>query len=159
MLKSRLVRTSMNLLHLLRSQLFTFHFSPLPPSLPPSLLSLSPSLPPSLSLSSYLPPSPAVNQWAALCKALPGTTDGLNPWTQCNKDFEAVKVKPTNMPFVKLVNPTKWEDISPMDVETAPPLFALALGCGKRDDMERVYQDMLEFARHKGTYMYTCIYM
>lgn len=54
------------------------------------------------------------------------------------------------MPFVKLVNPTKWEEISPMDVETAPPLFALALGCGKRDDMETVYQNMLEFARHKG---------
>ena len=56
------------------------------------------------------------------------------------------------MPFVKLVNPVKWEEVTPMDVETAPPLFALSLGCGKRDDVETVYQNMLEFARHKGAF-------
>ena len=59
-----------------------------------------------------------------------------------------------------------------MDVETASPLFALALGCGKRDDVETIYQNMLEYARHKGElrvyihkqYMYTesimqCMYI
>ena len=68
----------------------------------------------------------------------------------CDKDFEAVKIKPTGMPFVRLVNPVTWEEVCPMDVETTPPLFALALGCGKRDDVETIYQNMLEYARHKG---------
>ncbi|CAI8021126.1 Probable E3 ubiquitin-protein ligase HERC1 [Geodia barretti] len=91
----------------------------------------------------------AMNQWASLCKALPGTTDGLSPWTKCNVDFEAVKAKPTGMPFVRLVNSVMWEDVVPTDVKTAPPLFALALGCGGRSEVETLYQDMLDFARHK----------
>ena len=98
----------------------------------------------------YFPLHPAMNQWASLCKALPGTTDGLSPWTKCNVDFEAVKAKPAGMPFVRLVNSVMWEDVVPTDVKTAPPLFALALGCGGRSEVETLYQDMLDFARHKG---------
>ena len=94
-----------------------------------------------------------MNQWASLCKALPGTTDGLSPWTKCNVDFEAVKEKPTGMPFVRVVNSVMWEDVVATDVETAPPLFALALGGGGRSDVERLYQDMLDFARHKGHFL------
>ena len=97
-----------------------------------------------------LPPGPAMNQWAALCKALPGTTDGTSPWTKCKDDFEAIKVKPTSMPYVQLDNPVSWEDVVAMDVETAPPLFALALGCGNRIELEIVYQNMMDYARHKG---------
>ena len=59
-------------------------------------------------------------------------------------------MKPTGMPFVRLVNPVMWEDVVPTDVATAPPLFALALGCGGRSEAEKLYQDMLDFARHKG---------
>ena len=41
-----------------------------------------------------------------------------------------------------------------MDVETAPPIFALAVGGGNRSDLESLYQDMLEYARYKG--QHTC---
>ena len=111
--------------------------------------------PPSLLFSSLLCSNPSViNQWAALCKALPGTTDGGSPWTKCNVDFEAVKERPTCLPYVKVINPLMWEDVVPMDVETAPPIFALALGGGNRSDLESLYQDMLEYARYKG--QHTC---
>ena len=96
-----------------------------------------------------------MNEWAALCKALPGTASGLSLWTKCSEDFETVKQRPTNMPFVKLVNPVKWDEVVAVDVETTSPMFALALGCGKRDKMETIYQNMLEFARHRGTAVLT----
>ena len=103
-----------------------------------------------------------MNEWAALCKALPGTASGLSLWTKCSEDFETVKQRPTNMPFVKLVNPVKWDEVVAVDVETTSPMFALALGCGKRDKMETIYQNMLEFARHRGTctavLTHTCTY-
>ena len=92
----------------------------------------------------------AMNQWASLCKALPGTTAGLSPWTKCDIDFETVKEKPERLPHVRVVNPVLWEEVVPVDAQTAPPLFALALGCGGRREVERIYQDMMEFARYKG---------
>ena len=135
--------------------LHTPSLSPIPHSLTfPSSLSLSLSLSP---LPLPPPSPPAMNQWAALCKALPGTTDGLSLWTKCKADFEGVKVKPTSMPHVRVVNPVTWEEVKPVNIETTPTLFALALGCGKRDDAETLYQDMLEYARHKGKYMYMYI--
>ena len=51
---------------------------------------------------------------------------------------------------MKVINPLMWEDVVPMAVETAPPIFALALGGGNRSDLESLYQDMLEYARYKG---------
>ena len=93
---------------------------------------------------------PAMNLWASLSKALPGTTGGLYPWTKCDVDFEAVKEMPTAIPHVRVVNPVTWEEVVAMDVDTAPPLFALALGCSARTEVEKIYQDMMDFARHKG---------
>ena len=135
----------------------------LPPFLPPPSLFPPPSFPPSLLPPPSLPPPPssALNQWVALCKALPGTDSGLSPWTSCQKDFELTKEKPDTVPLVCVENYIQWDDVRSVDPMTAPPLLALAVGCGGCAQAENIYQNMLEFARHRGAhsrFLSTCLF-
>ena len=60
------------------------------------------------------------------------------------------KEKPDTVPLVYIEDYVQWDDVRPVDPVTAPPLLALAVGCGGCAQAENIYQNMLEFARHRG---------
>lgn len=110
----------------------------------------------------------AISCWVSLCKTRPGDhlageyadfedDDELNvtveTWSDYLLDFHLL-AKDSNLmlPFSKSA-----VDIQPCDLKEATPLLALAAGAQGNDQAQRIYDNMMNLANYRGTYMYNSL--
>ena len=101
----------------------------------------------------------AVYAWVSLCKSLPATRksesqteedEETEEWSAYLKDYDEMhKQSLRSRNQLDLLKSS--EDIEPCDPACASPLMALAVGAVGNDQAEIIYNNMMEFARYRGS--------
>ena len=96
--------------------------------------------------------------WTSLCKTLPGTasfdknadeydTPTLSSWSSYMTDYHFLLKSSNNK--VQILDQDAAV-IEPLDVSTAPVLYALAVGGTGNEEAMCIYRSMMEYAQNRG---------